>query len=87
MASKKKGLPELRTAIDDVDRRLLDLVTKRAELAKAVGEAKSVTERGILDAGAVQHEWAQHRSGKADRHLTLWPVLMLEAWLEETGLR
>lgn len=52
MASKKKrGLPELRTAIDDVDRRLLGLLTERAELAKAVGEAKAVGARGILDAG------------------------------------
>ena len=51
MASKKKGLPELRAAIDDVDRRILALVTERAELAKAVGEAKAVGARGVLDAG------------------------------------
>jgi chorismate mutase/prephenate dehydratase len=52
LASKKKrGLPELRAAIDDVDRRILALVTERAELARAVGEAKAIGERGILDAG------------------------------------
>ena len=51
MASKKKGLPELRAAIDDIDRRILDLVTRRARLAKAVGEAKAVGQRGIFDAG------------------------------------
>ncbi len=58
-----------------------------APWADALLDPARIAERGILDAGAVQHEWAQHRSGKADRHLTLWPVLMLEAWLEETGLR
>lgn len=52
MASKKKkGLPELRQAIDAVDRRVLDLLTERAELAKAIGEAKAVGSRGVLDAG------------------------------------
>lgn len=50
LAPKKKTLPELRTAIDDLDRRILDLVTKRAELAKSVGEAKAVGQRGVLDA-------------------------------------
>lgn len=51
MASKKKGLPELRGAIDSLDRRILDLLTERAETAKAIGEAKAVGARGILDAG------------------------------------
>lgn len=46
----KKGLPELRAAIDDLDRRLLELVTRRAALCKAVGEAKATSEIGILDA-------------------------------------
>jgi chorismate mutase/prephenate dehydratase len=51
LASKKKNLPELRAAIDDVDRRILALITERAELAKAVGEAKAITAKGVLDAG------------------------------------
>ncbi|MBI5506278.1 MAG: prephenate dehydratase [Deltaproteobacteria bacterium] len=51
MASKKKSLTDLRTAIDDVDRRLLDLVAKRAGLAKAIGQAKAADQHGVLDVG------------------------------------
>ena len=57
-----------------------------APWADALLDPARIAEHGILDARAVQREWTQHRSGSADRHLTLWPVLMLEAWLEETGL-
>lgn len=65
LASKKKGLPELRAAIDELDRRILDLVTRRAELARQVGLAKSSTERGILDAGREKQVLAAIR--KANR--------------------
>jgi chorismate mutase / prephenate dehydratase len=51
LAKQTKSLPELRSAIDEIDRRILDLVTKRAELARAVGQAKVVGDRGVLDAG------------------------------------
>ena len=57
-----------------------------APWADALLDPARIAEHGILDARAVQREWTQHRSGSADRHLTLWPVLMLEAWLEKTGL-
>jgi chorismate mutase/prephenate dehydratase len=50
-AKKKKTLSELRVAIDDVDRRILSLIAERGRLAKSVGEAKAVVDRGILDAG------------------------------------
>ena len=45
-----------------------------------------VKHRGVLDAGVMQHEWSIHQSGTADRHLVLWPALMLEAWLENAKL-
>ena len=46
-----------------------------------------IAARGILDPKVVQREWTLHRRGAADRHLSLWPVLMLEAWIEQTGIR
>jgi len=51
VAASKKSLSELRTAIDDVDRRLLDLLSRRARLARSIGEAKAAGDRGVLDAG------------------------------------
>ena len=45
-----------------------------------------VKQRGILDATVIGNEWSIHKSGSADRHLVLWPALMLEAWLEEAKL-
>lgn len=57
-----------------------------APWAEQLLDASRIASRGILDASAVRREWALHRDGIADRHLSLWPILMLEAWLEETGL-
>ena len=57
-----------------------------APWADALLDPSRIRAHGILDAAAVQKEWRQHRDGVADRHLSLWPVLMLEAWLEQTGL-
>jgi chorismate mutase len=65
VARSTKSLPELRSAIDDVDRRILELVTKRAELARAVGQAKVVGDRGVLDAGREKQVLAAIR--KANR--------------------
>ena len=48
---KNKGLPELRSEIDDVDRRILALITRRADLARAIGAAKADGARGVLDVG------------------------------------
>ena len=49
MAPKKKGLAELRKAIDAVDRRMVGLLAERARLAEQVGRAKADGSRGILD--------------------------------------
>lgn len=37
---------------------------------------------GYLNADKVSHMWRQHLSGKWDRSIHLWNVLMFEAWLE-----
>jgi chorismate mutase/prephenate dehydratase len=47
--AKRKSLPELRKSIDDVDRKILDLVSKRARIALEVGEAKNRGVRVVLD--------------------------------------
>lgn len=49
LAPKKKSLAELRSAVDDVDRRILDLIVRRAALAKAIGEAKAAGNHSVLD--------------------------------------
>jgi len=49
--ASKKSLTDLRSAIDEVDRRVLDLVSKRASLAKAIGEAKAADQHSVLDVG------------------------------------
>jgi len=49
LAPKKKTLTELRSAVDDVDRRILDLLARRAALAQAIGEAKAAGKHSVLD--------------------------------------
>jgi chorismate mutase/prephenate dehydratase len=44
-------LRELRQRIDDLDRRLLDLLVERAQAARAIGAVKSETGTGPLDPG------------------------------------
>ncbi len=46
-----KTLSRLREEIDAVDKKLLRLLSKRAELALAIGKAKSRRAQGILDVG------------------------------------
>ncbi len=59
---KKKSLTDLRSAIDDVDRRVLDLVARRARLAKAIGEAKAADQHGVLDVAREKQVLAAMRS-------------------------
>jgi chorismate mutase / prephenate dehydratase len=40
--TEKKTLPELRLAIDDIDKQLLNFLNQRAELALAIGEIKRI---------------------------------------------
>ncbi len=37
---------------------------------------------GLLDPPAVAACWREHRGGRRDRAAELWPVLMLQAWLQ-----
>jgi len=57
-----------------------------AAWASELLDPAQVRRRGVLDPTVIGQEWALHLSGTADRHLVLWPALMLEAWLEDAGL-
>lgn len=49
--AKKKTLTELRRAVDDIDQRLLRLLSRRGRVANEIGQAKSRGSRAVLDAG------------------------------------
>jgi asparagine synthase (glutamine-hydrolysing) len=57
-----------------------------APWASALLDPARVRQHGLLDPTVLANEWAIHESGSADRHLVLWPALMLEAWLDEAKL-
>lgn len=40
---------------------------------------------GLIDPAPVRALWQQHLSGRSDWGYRLWPVLMFEAWREDTG--
>ena len=40
---------------------------------------------GLLEVVAVRRLWAEHVTGIVDRSRELWPVLMLQGWLEAVG--
>ena len=42
-----------------------------------------LTEQGILRADKVTALWSEHASGLVDNGPQLWPILMLQAWLQE----
>ncbi|MEB3234625.1 MAG: asparagine synthase (glutamine-hydrolyzing) [Cyanobacteriota bacterium] len=42
-------------------------------------------QQGLLDAEAVQACWQTHQQGGRERHYQLWPLLMLQAWLEHSA--
>ena len=57
-----------------------------ASWASGLLDPARVSQHGVLDAAVIGHEWAIHRAGTANRHLVLWPALMLQAWLEDANL-
>jgi asparagine synthase (glutamine-hydrolysing) len=40
---------------------------------------------GLLEPGIVRRRWDEHQRGERDWKHQLWNVLMLQAWLDETG--
>mgnify|MGYP000932172786 FL=1 len=43
--------------------------------------------QNLLDAQRVREVWTQHQSGQADNSPRLWGILMLQAWLDEYGIK
>ena len=42
-------------------------------------------QQGLLEVDPVQHCWQAHQQGRSEAHYQLWPLLMLQAWLEHTA--
>ncbi|MGH8811376.1 MAG: asparagine synthase (glutamine-hydrolyzing) [Advenella sp.] len=43
--------------------------------------------QNLLDAQRVREVWTQHQSGQVDNSARLWGILMLQAWLDEYGIK
>jgi asparagine synthase (glutamine-hydrolysing) len=43
--------------------------------------------QNLLDAQRVREAWTQHQSGQVDNSARLWGILMLQAWLDEYGIK
>ncbi len=43
--------------------------------------------QNLLDAQRVREVWVQHQSGQVDNSARLWGILMLQAWLDEYGIK
>jgi asparagine synthase (glutamine-hydrolysing) len=54
--------------------------------AEALLSPHALAQDGYVDARAVRRVWAAHLAGRRNAQHALWPVLMLRAWREETGL-
>jgi asparagine synthase (glutamine-hydrolysing) len=48
-------------------------------------DERRLREQGLLDVSTVRRFWQEHQSGRRNRDAQLWALLMLQAWLEETG--
>ncbi|VFR64496.1 Asparagine synthetase [glutamine-hydrolyzing] [plant metagenome] len=54
--------------------------------AESLLDPQVIRGQGYLDAEKVSGIWQQHVSGKFDRGLYLWNVLMFQAWLKDSGM-
>lgn len=52
---------------------------------EALLEPARLQQQGLLDAGAVQACWQAHQQGRREAHYQLWPLLMLQAWLDHSA--
>jgi asparagine synthase (glutamine-hydrolysing) len=43
-----------------------------------------IARHGIFDTAEVGHIWQEHLRGYSNNAATLWPILMFDAWAEET---
>jgi asparagine synthase (glutamine-hydrolysing) len=53
------------------------------EWASELLDRHLIQQQGYLYPDPIVHMWNEHTSGKADRSVELWPILMFQAWLHE----
>lgn len=53
------------------------------EWADALLDEKRLRDDGLVDATLVRAKWHAHLSGEFDYQYLLWPVLMLQAWIDD----
>ncbi len=50
-------------------------------------DAGRLAQQDLLDVARVRQAWEQHQQGQADHSGRLWGILMLQAWLDEYGIK
>ncbi|HEX6159265.1 MAG TPA: asparagine synthase (glutamine-hydrolyzing) [Thermoanaerobaculia bacterium] len=50
-------------------------------------DERRLRETVFLDPAPIRRAWSEHLSGRRNRQYELWPVLMLQAWLDSTQQR
>ena len=58
----------------------------RSRMGRSVLDPTRLREQGLLDPVAVRDLWEEHLAGTRNWQYALWVVLMLQAWIEETGI-
>lgn len=53
--------------------------------AESLLDPRSLAAHGYVNAPLVQQRWREHLAGTHDHERSLWTVLMLQAWLEDSG--
>jgi asparagine synthase (glutamine-hydrolysing) len=53
--------------------------------AAALLDPARLRREGHFNSRIVQQEWIAHQSGRRNRQLALWDILMFQAWLERNG--
>jgi asparagine synthase (glutamine-hydrolysing) len=54
------------------------------EWAESKLEPARIARHGVFDTTEVRHIWEEHQRGYSNNAATLWPILMFDAWAEET---
>jgi asparagine synthase (glutamine-hydrolysing) len=54
------------------------------EWAASKLEPNRIARHGLFDQSEVGHIWQEHQRGYSNNAATLWPILMFDAWAEET---